>query len=221
LVDDTFALKGGTRSTPSCATCRGSRPISISCLQTPAAVEALARLAGGCYIQAMPEGLKLNPPIDIAAVPRPGTVTAVSSGTAAVVPLDWPEEINAAGIQPGQLGSLLDAMAQLAAEEEEITADMVSYRKNVTGLDNTVFISVTFPRHGPRIKVAIDPPTHVDPMGNNASVSIDDGSVVDGHLSARELAQVRRFIDINRDVLPDYWEKRIDTDELRDRLRKV
>jgi hypothetical protein len=167
----------------------------------------------------MSEALKLNPPIDLAEVPRPGTVTAVSSGAAAIVPLEWLEEINAAGIQPGQLGSLLDAMAQLA--EEEITADMVSYRKNVTGLDNTVFISVKFPRHGPRIKVAVDPPTHVDPMGNNASVAIDDGRVVAGHVSPRELAQMKQFIDINRDVLLDYWEKRIDSDELRQRLRKI
>ena len=52
---------------------------------------------------------------------------------------------------------------------------MVPYRKSVTGLDNTVFISVKFPRHDPRINVAIDPPTHVDPAGNNASVTIDDG----------------------------------------------
>jgi Domain of unknown function (DUF4160) len=167
----------------------------------------------------MPDDLKLNPPIDLPEVPRPGTVTAVSSGVAAVVPLEWLQEVNAAGIQPGQLGPLLDAMAELA--EEELTADMVSYRKNVTGLDNTVFISVKFPRHGPRIKVAIDPPAHVDPMGNNASVSIDDGRVVAGHLSARELGQVQRFIDLNRDVLLDYWEKRIDTDQLRERLRKV
>jgi hypothetical protein len=167
----------------------------------------------------MSEALKLNPPIDLAEVPRPGTVTAVSSGTAAVVPLEWLQKINAAGIQPGQLGSLLDAMAELA--EEEITADRVSYRKSVTGLDNTVFISVKFPRHGPRIKVAIDPPTHVDPMGNNASVSIDDGRVVAGNLSARELAEVQRFIHVNRDVLLDYWEKRIDTDELRQRLKTI
>jgi hypothetical protein len=167
----------------------------------------------------MSEALKLNPPIDIVEVPRPGTVTAVSSGTAAVVPLDWLQEINAAGIQPGQLSSLLDAMAQLV--EEEITADMVSYRKNVTGLDNTVFISVKFAQHAPRIKVAVDPPTHVDPAGNNASVAIHDGRVVAGNLPARALEQVQRFIEANRPVLLDYWEKRIDTDQLRERLKKV
>jgi hypothetical protein len=112
-------------------------------------------------------------------------------------------------------------LSEQLAEEEELTADIVSYRKNITGLDNTVFISVKFPRHGPRIKVAIDPPTHVDPAGNNASVSIDDGRLVAGDLPARTLEQVRHFININRAVLMDYWEKRIDTDELRQRLRQV
>ena len=59
---------------------------------------------------------------------------------------------------------------------QELIADMVSYRKNVTGLNNTVFISVKFAQHAPRIKVAIDPPTHIDPFGNSASIAIRDGS---------------------------------------------
>jgi hypothetical protein len=106
-------------------------------------------------------------------------------------------------------------------EEEEVIADMVSYRKNVTGLDNTIFISVKFAQHAPRIKVAIDPPTHIDPFGNNASVSIRDGNVVAGKLPAHVGETVREFIALNREVLLDYWEKRIDTDELRRRLRSI
>ncbi len=162
---------------------------------------------------------KLNPPIDLAEVPRPGTVTAVSSGTAIVAPIEWLQQINTSGIQPGELGTLLNALSQIA--EEEVAADMVSYRKNVTGLDNTVFISVKFAQHAPSIKVAVDPPTHIDPLGNNASVAIHDGSVVAGHLPARALEQVLRFIEANRSVLLDYWEKRIDTDELRQRLKRI
>jgi hypothetical protein len=50
-------------------------------------------------------------------------------------------------------------------------------------------------------------------MGNNASVSIDDGRIVAGDLSGQELEQVQRFVDFNRGVLLDYWEKRIDTDQ--------
>ena len=40
-------------------------------------------------------------------------------------------------------------------------------------------------------------------------------------IPARDLARVREFIKKNQDVLMDYWEKRIDTDELRERLKKV
>lgn len=167
----------------------------------------------------MPVPLKRNPPIDLAEVPRPGTVTAVSSATAAVVAFEWLERINADGVRPGERRSLLDAIAALA--EEELTADMVSCRKNVTGLDDTVFISVKLPRHAPRIDAAIDPPGHIDPAGSNASVSIADGRVVAGRLSPRVLGQVQRFPDVNRSALRDDWEKRIDTDERRQRLKKV
>ena len=112
-------------------------------------------------------------------------------------------------------------MAAIAAEattREEAVADMVSYRKNVTGLDNTIFISVKFPQHAPRIKVAVDPPTHIDPFGSSASVSIHDGSVVAGKLPAHVVEHVREFVALNREALLDYWEKHIDTDELRRRL---
>jgi hypothetical protein len=61
-------------------------------------------------------------------------------------------------------------MAELA--EEEIAADKVSHRKNVTGLDNTVIISVKFPRHGPQIKAAVDTPTHIAPNGQQC-VGVD------------------------------------------------
>jgi hypothetical protein len=97
-------------------------------------------------------------------------------------------------------------------------ADMVSYRKNVTGVDNTIFISVKVPRHAPRIKVAVDPPTHIDPFGRSAAVAIHDGRVVAGSLPAGVLDDVRGFIALNHEALLDYWEKRIDTDELRQRL---
>jgi hypothetical protein len=142
---------------------------------------------------------------------------SVSNGTAVFDPDQWLHHLHVAGLHPRVLRDMADALAI----EEELTADMVSYRKNVTGLDNTVFISVKFPQHGPRIKVAVDPPTHVDPMGDNASVSIEDGRVVAGKLGADELAQVQRFIKVNREVLLDYWNKRIDTDELRNRLQKI
>jgi hypothetical protein len=106
--------------------------------------------------------------------------------------------------------------------EEELLEETLSYRKNVTGVDNTIFISPKGnTRHGPRVKLAIDPPDSVDPRGNIASVAIIDGTVVAGDVPPRLLEQVRRFIDANREVLVDYWEYRIDTETLRRRLKSV
>jgi hypothetical protein len=61
----------------------------------------------------------------------------------------------------------------------------------------------------------------VDPRSKTASVALGDGAVVMGEVPAWLLDQVRRFIDINRQVLLDYWEYRIDTEELRRRLTSI
>jgi hypothetical protein len=100
--------------------------------------------------------------------------------------------------------------------------EMVSYRRNVTGVSHTLFISPKGnARHAPRIKVAIDPPDSIDPRGNVASVAIADGSVVAGEIDPHLLAQVRAFIAVNRNVLRAYWEYKLDTDQLRKRLKRV
>jgi hypothetical protein len=116
------------------------------------------------------------------------------------------------------------AIAALAGEraEEELLQEMVSYREDVTGAQNTLFISSKGnTRNAPRIKIAIDPPLSVDPRSRTASVVIADGTVVAGEVPAWLLDQARRFIAANRDVLLDYWEYRIDTEELRRRLRSI
>ncbi len=105
--------------------------------------------------------------------------------------------------------------------EEEMTAGMAAFRKNVTGVDNTIFVSAKFPRHVARIKVAVNPPTHIDRFGDNASVAIADGSVLAGELPPKVLKQVRQFLDLNQEALLAYWEQQIDDDELRSRLRKI
>jgi hypothetical protein len=104
--------------------------------------------------------------------------------------------------------------------EQELLEEMVSYRKGVTGVDHTIFISPKGnTRRAPRIKVAIDPPDSVDPRSKTASVAISDGAIVAGDVPPGLLDQVRRFVDANRDVLLDYWEYRIDTEALRRRLK--
>jgi|SRR6516165_1439488 hypothetical protein len=116
------------------------------------------------------------------------------------------------------------AIVELADEvaEEELLEEMVSYRKNVTGIDNTIFISPRGnTRHAPRLKLAINPPDSVDPRGETASIAIADGTLVAGDAPPGLLEQARRFITANRDALIDYWEYRIDTETLRQRLKSI
>ena len=116
------------------------------------------------------------------------------------------------------------ALVELADQraEEELLEEMVSYRKAVTGIENTIFISPKGnTRLAPRLKVTIDPPLSVDPRSKTASVEIADGTVVAGEVPTRLIEHVRRFIDANREVLLDYWEYRIDTEELRRRLKSI
>ena len=116
------------------------------------------------------------------------------------------------------------ALIELADElaEEELLEEMVSYRKNVTGVAHTIFISPRGKtRHAPRIKVAISPADSIDPRAETASVAIADGEVVAGGVPAPLIDQVRRFIAVNRDALLDYWDYRIDIDQLRQRLKSI
>ncbi|HEY7245388.1 MAG TPA: hypothetical protein VH678_16080 [Xanthobacteraceae bacterium] len=116
-----------------------------------------------------------------------------------------------------ELAALVDELP-----DEELLEEMVSYRKDVTGVENTIFISPKGrTRHAPRIKVAIDPPRSVDPRSKTASIAIADGSVAAGEVPPKLHDEARRFIDANRDVLLDYWEYRIDTEELRRRLKAI
>jgi NAD(P)H-dependent FMN reductase len=116
------------------------------------------------------------------------------------------------------------ALADELAEEEQLE-HIVTYRKNVTGVDNTVFISPkVHARHAARVKVAINPPDMISPTTETISVAIHDGSVVAGNasnLTAALLGQVRQFIALNKEALIDYWEERIDTDELAKRLKSI
>jgi hypothetical protein len=99
--------------------------------------------------------------------------------------------------------------------------EMVSYRKNVTGVAHTVFISPKGnARHAPRVKIAIDPPDSLDPRSETASIGLD-GHVVAGEVEPELLRQAQRFVALNRQALSEYWHYRIDTDELRQRLQSI
>src|SRR5437868_4846142 len=97
------------------------------------------------------------------------------------------------------LGYMIAPIAEIVGladelAEEELLEEMVSYRKDVTGVDNTIFISPKGnTRHAARIKLALDPPNSIDPRGETASIAIGDGTVVVGDIPPRLLEQARRF----------------------------
>ena len=116
--------------------------------------------------------------------------------------------------------TLLDPLDDV---DEEFLGNMVTYGKSVTGIDNVIFISPAHGQHGPRIKVAIDPPLQTRPGGWMISVSIEDPNQVIGRKpDAKLLARVRRFVELNRDALLEYWHSdTMTTDELQRRLRPI
>jgi hypothetical protein len=115
----------------------------------------------------------------------------------------------------------IHALADQLAEEE-LLEHMASFRKDATGVENTIWLSPKGrTRHAARVKVAIDPPHTLDATSETASVAVHDGSLVEGNMSSGLLEQVRRFIALNREAIIDYWENRIDTCQLVQSLRAI
>ena len=152
----------------------------------------------------------------------------MSSGTGALVPIEWLRGINAHGVRPGELSPLLAALAEQEAEE-----DMVSAWPNDTGLPNAIKILPGNPAHGPRIKVAINPADRFTgewawiPFGEaRGSFEPPRPGRAGGPLpSAALLRQLQEFIELNRpalfafDRLPD--QGGISAVQLVARLRKI
>lgn len=117
--------------------------------------------------------------------------------------------------------SIVDISDELA--ERELLGDMVNYRKRTTGVNNTIFISQRgHAKHSARIKVAVDPPDSINVLSKQASIELSTGKVVAGEApSAEVLKQIQKFIELNRNTIIDYWESRISTEELQERLRAI
>jgi hypothetical protein len=114
----------------------------------------------------------------------------------------------------------IHALADQLAEEE-LLEHMASFRRDTAGVENTIWLSPKGrTRRAACVKVAIDSHT-LDAASETASVAVHDGSLVEGNMSSGLLEQVRRFIDLNRDAITDYWENRIDTRQLDQRLKAI
>ena len=107
------------------------------------------------------------------------------------------------------------------AEEDELFL-MSNLFPRQTGLPMTVWVQVKGgARHGARVKVnmAHGPRANVD---NMAVVSVrSEPRLLRGFLDGRDLAAVRTWIELNREVIIDHWEGRADTGDLIARLRRL
>jgi hypothetical protein len=158
---------------------------------------------------------KLNPPsVERIEVPPGSTLTAVSNGSAALDVQQWLDQLNAIGIKPSDLIKEIAEVLEEREAEEEPLEEMGSDEKKNTGIDNVVFLS---PRgrapHQARIKVAIDPPDSLNPGPGTkqASIAVHDGSVSGERIPSDLYLQILEFIDLNREVLLDYWDYKIST----------
>jgi hypothetical protein len=102
--------------------------------------------------------------------------------------------------KPGALAEFVEALIEQEAEE-----DMVSAWPKDTGLDNAIKIIPGNQRHGPRIKVAIDPPNRFVEGGLAASIPFGEDEIrapIPADVVPRKVElQLRRFIELNRAVL--------------------
>ncbi|MBL8549802.1 MAG: hypothetical protein JNJ73_07435 [Hyphomonadaceae bacterium] len=104
--------------------------------------------------------------------------------------------------------------------EDEGLFEMANVRPEITGLPFIVWISEKGnARHDVRVKVSSGPRAR----DFAASVSVrPDVQVMAGDLAAADLALVRAWIDLNRDVIVDFWNGDIlYTDEVLAALRKL
>jgi len=111
----------------------------------------------------------------------------------------------------------MDAVTQI--EQEEDLYLMSNVQPAESGLPFVVYISERQGQHDVRVRVAAGP--KAPPFVASVSVRPDVG-VVAGELSNSDLALVRRWIDLNRDVIIAPWEGRIPSSkEVLNALRRL
>lgn len=118
-------------------------------------------------------------------------------------------------LAPNEIQQLVDDL-----EEQENLYAMAVLGSGVTGIANTLwYIPVPGGQHGPRIKVAIDPPHAMRPGGVEATVPFDAPAI--GPMSRELESRVRAFIEITKAALLDYWDLNVTTDQFIARLRSI
>lgn len=110
---------------------------------------------------------------------------------------------------------MLKEILELKKIDNQSLFEMANISTKKTGLPVIVWISVKFENHKPRIKI----------MNKNCKVSIsieDKPQILVGNCKSNKIIeQVKKWIKINKNVLLDYWNMKITTDEAIELLKKV
>jgi hypothetical protein len=118
--------------------------------------------------------------------------------------------------------SAVQALATALLHVDDEDFDMANLVPARTGVQNVIFASPKGKaRHAARIKIAIDPPDSLTGDGETASMAIHDYSVIGAYMRPALVEQLKAFIDLNRQLLLDYWEGRIETGQLLEGLRPI
>jgi hypothetical protein len=107
-------------------------------------------------------------------------------------------------------------------ETDQEAEDTVSLRAEKTGVENTIFVSTKgYAEPAPRIKIAVDPPHTFNATSKSASMAIHDHSIRGESVAPHVAEQAKQFIDLNREALLEYWDCKIDTAQLIERLKPI
>jgi hypothetical protein len=115
---------------------------------------------------------------------------------------------------------LIAEIGERGLEDSEALYEMANLFPKHTGLPFVVWISYRGgARHDVRVKISHGPKAIPSEM---ISVAIrPDVHVVEGELNAGDLALLTKWIELNRDVLVEYWEGGIDTKDALDAIRQA
>jgi hypothetical protein len=124
--------------------------------------------------------------------------------------------------EPRSILSDRDSATRELPDELEAPFEMANLRPKSTGLPMVIWVSECGrAKHGPRIKVSLNPGEKSN-MDDTVSVTIADSpQVIGGSLASSDLKSVTRYIEVNREVLLEFWNGEIDTIELAQRLQSI
>ena len=119
-------------------------------------------------------------------------------------------------------------MSFLGQVERFAIEAMSNLRSKSTGVDGAIlWVSAgefegKESQHGPRVKVILGQGrVTMEALQKAPSVKIKDGSLIQGRLKGSLLKKIQMFLNLNRTVLLDYWNQKIDTVQMAQEIKKI